>query len=113
LDVADAVLLDEEPVAASGAVAVLRRGLATSPELRQGIGITIALALLGGAGRVVVPILVQQVLDRGLRGGSVDLGTVYRLAAVGGVAVVATAFLTRTTRKRLAWRARRPCAGSG
>ena len=102
VDVADAVLLDDEPVAASGAIAVLRRGLAISPELRRGIGITIALALLGGAGRVVVPILVQQVLDRGLRGGSVDLGTVYRLAAIGGVAVVATAFLTRTTRKRLA-----------
>ena len=101
-EVADAVLLDEAPVAASGAVAVLRRGLATSPELRRGIGLTIALALLGGAGRVVVPILVQQVLDRALEGRSVDLGTVYRLAAIGGVAVVATAFVTRTTRKRLA-----------
>ena len=86
----------------SRALSVLRRGIATSPELRRGIGVTVVLALVGGAGRVVVPILVQQVLDRGLVDGSVDLATVYRLAAIGAVAIVATAFVTRTTRKRLA-----------
>jgi putative ABC transport system ATP-binding protein len=104
LDVAEALLFqdDDRPVAPSGAIAVLRRGIATSPELRRGIGVTILLALLGGAGRVVVPVLVQQVIDRGLVGGGVDLGTVYRLALAGMVAVVATAVITRTTRARLA-----------
>ena len=37
-----------------------------SPELRDGIWATLALAVLATAGRVVVPIAVQQTLDRGL-----------------------------------------------
>jgi len=39
---------------------VLRRGLAVTPELRQGIRLTVLLALLAGAGRMVTPVLVQQ-----------------------------------------------------
>ncbi|GAB2810329.1 ABC transporter ATP-binding protein [Streptomyces daliensis] len=92
-----------EPGAARpGAVGILRRGIAASPELLRGIRLTLLLALLGGAGRVVVPVLVQQVLDKGLADGKVDMGTVYRLAMIGVVAVAATAVVTRTTQKRLA-----------
>ncbi|MBC6462308.1 ABC transporter ATP-binding protein [Actinomadura sp. HBU206391] len=87
--------------AAAGALAVLRRGVRASPELRRGIWWTIALACLGGAGRVAIPVLVQQVLDRGLAGGRADLGTVQALAIVAAVAVVGTAVVTRVTQKRL------------
>ncbi|MEO7557164.1 MAG: ABC transporter ATP-binding protein, partial [Acidimicrobiales bacterium] len=51
-----------------GAVSVLRRGMAATPELRRGLGVTIALAMLGAFGRVVIPVLTQQVIDRGLTG---------------------------------------------
>lgn len=85
-----------------GAVDILRRGIAASPELKRGIGWTVLLALLGGGGRVVVPVLVQQVLDRGLVAGDVDLATVYQLALLGVVAVAGTAIVTRVAQKRLA-----------
>ena len=49
-----------------GAFATLRRGLRMMPEFRRGLPVTFALALVATAGRVVVPIAVQQTLDRGL-----------------------------------------------
>jgi ABC-type multidrug transport system fused ATPase/permease subunit len=45
----------------------LRRGLSLSPELRTGLAGTLALALAATAGRVVVPVAVQQGIDRGIR----------------------------------------------
>ena len=64
-----------------GALATLRRGLRMMPEFRRGLPVTFALALVATAGRVVVPIAVQQVIDRGLAGGRPDLGLVTRLVA--------------------------------
>lgn len=43
--------------------AVLRRGLQLSPELADGIVVTLLLALAAAAGRVVVPLAVQQTVD--------------------------------------------------
>jgi ATP-binding cassette, subfamily B, bacterial len=48
--------------------AVLRRGLALSPEITRGLGVTLLVALVSTVGRVVVPIAVQQTIDRGIRG---------------------------------------------
>jgi ATP-binding cassette, subfamily B, bacterial len=75
-----------------GAFATLRRGLALSPELRTGLPATLVLALMATAGRVVVPIAVQQTVDRGLQAeGGPNLGFV-RMVAIGAfVAVVLTA----------------------
>ncbi len=71
--------------------ATLRRGLAHSPELGEGFGKTLALAAVGTAGRLVVPIAVQQTLDRGLGGPSgVDLAFVAWTAAAATVAIVLT-----------------------
>ncbi|TDD63325.1 ABC transporter ATP-binding protein [Actinomadura darangshiensis] len=51
-----------------GAVSTLRRGLRLSPEFRAGLAGTLLLALVSTAGRVVVPIAVQQTIDKGLSG---------------------------------------------
>jgi ATP-binding cassette subfamily B protein len=51
-----------------GAWSVLRRGLRQSPELRVGFVYTVLLALALTVGRLLVPILIQQIFDRGLRG---------------------------------------------
>ena len=72
------------------------RGLQMSPELRLGLPVTLLLALVATVGRVVVPVLVQQVIDKGLgaghAGGSPDLATV-RWASLGAaVTLVVTAF---------------------
>ena len=65
-----------------GALATLRRGLRMMPEFRRGLPVTFALALVATAGRVVVPIAVQQTIDRGLAGaGGPDIGLVTRLVA--------------------------------
>jgi putative ABC transport system ATP-binding protein len=61
---------DEEALAGAGAVEVLRRGLVATPELRQGILLTVVLAVLTAAGKLAVPILIQQILDRGVLGDS-------------------------------------------
>ena len=53
-------------MAPSAALAVLRRALRRSPDLRRGLGFTIALALIAALGRVAIPVLIQQIVDRGL-----------------------------------------------
>ena len=78
----------------AGAWETLRRGLRLSPELRVGLGVTMVLALVATAGRVIVPITVQQVVDRALLGAEgVDLALTAQLvaAAVGAVAIAAAA----------------------
>ena len=44
------------------------RGLEEAPILRQGLGVTWMLAAVGAVGRVVVPILLQQAIDKGIVG---------------------------------------------
>lgn len=48
------------------AVSVVRRGLSLTPEFRRGLGVTVVFAVLATVGRVVVPLAVQQTIDRGL-----------------------------------------------
>ncbi|WP_372419678.1 ABC transporter ATP-binding protein [Actinotalea solisilvae] len=52
-----------ERTSALGAMATLRRGVQVSPQLVQGLGVTAALAVAAAAGRVVVPVAVQQTMD--------------------------------------------------
>jgi ATP-binding cassette, subfamily B, bacterial len=94
-----------------GAVATLRRGLRMMPEFRRGLPVTFALALLATAGRVVVPIAVQQTIDRGLLGPEgPDIELVQILVLLCAVVVVVTAVavyrmnvrLFRTTETALA-----------
>jgi ATP-binding cassette subfamily B protein len=71
--------------------ATLSRGFHYSPELRDGLVGTLLLALLGTGGRIVVPIAVQQTLDRGLNGPhGIDRGFVLTMAGIAAVAIVMT-----------------------
>ena len=47
---------------------MLRRGLAVSPELRTGIAFTVGMAVATAVGRLVMPVLIQQILDKGVTG---------------------------------------------
>jgi len=86
----------------AGAVAVLRRALRTTPVLLRGLRTTIVLALVGAAGRVVVPVLVQQVLDRGvLAPGGVDVGFVVWASAVAALLVLGVMVASRVTYLRV------------
>ncbi|HEX2849398.1 MAG TPA: ABC transporter ATP-binding protein [Acidimicrobiales bacterium] len=97
-DRADAVT----PAERESQLSVLRRGWRSSPDLREGARLTLALALAGGAGRVVVPVLVQQILDRGVVSGAVRMHVVVGLAAAATVIITLTALASRATRTRLA-----------
>ncbi|WP_432829276.1 ABC transporter ATP-binding protein [Dactylosporangium sp. CA-092794] len=69
---------------------ILRRGLALSPELFTGLAGTLGLAVLATAGRVAVPVAIQQGIDRGIRApGGPDLGVLTEIVAVtAGVLMV-------------------------
>jgi putative ABC transport system ATP-binding protein len=61
------------------------------PEFRRGLPATFALALVATAGRVVVPIAVQQVVDRGLLApGGPDIGLVRTFVLACAVVVLVT-----------------------
>ena len=82
-------------------LSVLKRGWAASPELRKGAGITVLLALLGAAGQSVLPVLIQQILDRGLVDGRMRTGALFTLGALGLVLVLTTTGAGWLTRRRL------------
>nr|WP_207770306.1 ABC transporter ATP-binding protein [Frankia canadensis] len=77
----------------------LRRLRAISPGLTRGLLGTLALALVATVGKVVIPVVVQQILDRGLAGDTVDLGLVG--AAVGTAAGVIVLTTVATYRMNL------------
>ena len=93
-----------------GAFATLLRGLRLTPEFREGLAVTLLLALVATAGRVVVPVAVQQTIDRGLSGPSPDLGLVRWSVGLAVLALLVTAVanyrmnvrLYRTTENGLA-----------
>ncbi len=76
------------------ALRVLRRGFAMSPELRRGLPVIAAVGLFAAVGRLIVPVMVQLVLDHGVIGpDGYRPGVVWALslAALGAVLVVAAA----------------------
>jgi ABC-type multidrug transport system fused ATPase/permease subunit len=73
-----------------GVLATLRRGVQVSPQLVQGIGVTLLLATLAAAGKVVVPVAVQQVMDTGiLAEGGPDTRRVVTLVVAAALALLA------------------------
>ncbi len=85
--------------------AVLRRGVAETPEIKRGLIPTIAAALLGSAGQLILPIVVQQAFDRGFdegSDGSVDVD-MERIGMICAVAAITALFVFVMDRLAL-WR---------
>lgn len=89
----------------SGTIATIGAGVQQVPILRRGIGITLSLALVGAAGRVVVPILLQQAIDRGFSSydgrSVVEVEMIAILCAIGFAALLVTGIAQRTAVLRL------------
>ncbi|MEM8923523.1 MAG: ABC transporter ATP-binding protein [Actinomycetota bacterium] len=95
-----------EPRVPEAAFAVLRRGLAASPELRRGLWVTMLLGLSIAVSKLTIPVLIQQAIDRErLPNGDVDLRFVWTMAAAAGVVVIAAAVVSWYTQRRLVDRA--------
>ena len=88
-----------------GAIATIGAGVREAPALRDGLPLTLTLAGIGASGRVAVPILVQQAIDRGFTGGTnpggVDVAVVSRLCLIGLVWLVVASLAQRTAVARL------------
>lgn len=85
-----------------GVLATLRRGVQVSPQLVQGLWVTLLLAVLAAAGKVVVPIAVQQVMDTGvLAGGGPDVQRVVTLVVAAALALVAGGLCSALVNVRL------------
>ena len=92
----------EEMEARRGAMKTIRRGLSLSPELRIGLAGTIAIAVVATAGRVVVPIAIQQIIDGGFVEGGVNMDFVWQMTLIALVAVLVTGGATGWMHLRLA-----------
>ena len=98
-----------EPLSRWSAVETIGRGVQEAPALKSGFWLTLALAMVGALGRVAMPILVQQAIDRGFDGTSidgitVDVGTVTMLGAIGLAVVLLATACQRMAVARLGYR---------
>ena len=96
----------EEDGAPVGALSVLRRGLAGSPDLRRGLIATVAMGLSVAVSKLTVPILIQRAIDRDpLPNGDLDIGYINRSAALAALIVIAASVISWVTQRRLVLRA--------
>ncbi|MDP8959896.1 MAG: ABC transporter ATP-binding protein/permease [Actinomycetota bacterium] len=92
--------VDETPAIPTSVA--LRRTLREAPALRRGLGLTVLLAALGIAGQLVVPVVVQQLVDREiLATGDVDVAGALRLGAAALAALAAAVAASRAAMLRL------------
>ncbi|WP_159942221.1 MULTISPECIES: ABC transporter ATP-binding protein [unclassified Nocardiopsis] len=74
-----------------GALETIRRGLRLSPEFARGLWLTLALAVAATAGKIIVPVAVQQIIDNGLSGpAGPDLAFVTRMVSVCAALLLVT-----------------------
>jgi ATP-binding cassette subfamily B protein len=90
-----------DEIRAAGAFAILRRGLAASPELRDGLVFTALMALAVAGSKLLVPLTIQAVLDGAMTSDGVSMGRVLVLSGGAAVLVVGSIQLGRVTYLRL------------
>ncbi|WP_395694634.1 ABC transporter ATP-binding protein [Nocardioides sp.] len=85
-----------------GAMETIRRGVHFSPELKDGVGWTLVLAVIASMGQVVVPIAVQRTVDNGLNGpGGPDVSYVVEMGLAAAAAIVLTSWASYLMTSRL------------
>jgi ATP-binding cassette subfamily B protein len=84
-------------------IAIIRRGLSLSPAIKDGIGLTILLAILSTVGSSVIPILIQRTVDSGLGDGgrSTTVSDIAGFLVIAGVIIAVTAVISYWMRVRL------------
>ncbi len=83
-------------------IETIRRGIAYSPELKEGFGLTLFYAALASMGQVIVPIAVQQALDRGINAaGGPDVPFVLFTGGLATLAIVVTSVASYLMTSRL------------
>jgi ABC-type multidrug transport system fused ATPase/permease subunit len=104
-------LIDESTDLPDGALSVLRRGLAASPPLYQGLVVTVLMGLSIAVGKLTIPVILQQAIDRPPRAdGSFDVGYVVLMAVAGTAVIVASGAISWAAQRRLVDRAEQAIA---
>jgi ABC-type multidrug transport system fused ATPase/permease subunit len=81
---------------------VIRRALIEAPALRNGLRLTLTLAMTGQAVTVITPIVLQQIIDGDLLGsGPLDVGSVLTKASIALVALIVGVVVGRMALLRL------------
>jgi len=94
--------LGGEATTDEGALSTIRRGLALTPELLRGLWITLLLAVIATGGKVVVPIAVQSILDRGIIAPTTpDVAYVASAAGLAALVLLVTATCNVLMNRRL------------
>ena len=101
MNVGPALPDDELDGPEEGALTVLRRGVAQTPELKRGLAVSILFALMVAGGNLVIPIAIQQILDKGVSSTNPDWPFVVETCAAAAVAMVLLAGLNKVTYLRL------------
>ena len=84
------------------ALQTVRRGLALAPEALRGVWITLLLAVITTAGKVVVQIAVQSILDEGIIAPEIpDVGYVAGAAGLAALVLLTTAVSNILMNRRL------------
>lgn len=85
-----------------GVFATLRKGVQMSPEILQGVWITLLLAVAAALGRIVVPIAVQQTVDSGIMApGGPDTSRVTLLVGLAALVLVVAGLCSALVNVRL------------
>ena len=85
-----------------GALNVLKRGLKASPELKAGVSLTALMALAVAGGKLLVPLTIKEVLDRGITTSGVNVKTVLFFSLIAMFLSIAGMALGKATYYRLA-----------
>jgi len=84
-----------------GAVETIRQGILEAPALGRGLALTFLLALIGAAGRVTIPVVMQQSIDKGFIDDQVRFDFILRLCLIAAVVIIIAAVSQRTAVYRL------------
>ncbi|MGO1947474.1 MAG: ABC transporter ATP-binding protein [Brachybacterium alimentarium] len=94
--------LGSETTTDESALHTIRRGLGLTPELLRGLWVTLLLAVVATGGKVVVPIAVQSILDRGIIAPErPDVAFVAGAAGLAAIVLLGTAACNVLMNRRL------------
>ena len=93
---------DLEGIEEVGALKILKRGLNASPELKAGVSLTALMALAVAGGKLLVPLTIKEVLDRGITTSGVNVSSVLFFSLIAMFLSIASMALGRATYYRLA-----------
>ena len=80
---------------------IIRRAFTEAPSLRDGLRLTLVLAMVGQMVTVVTPIVLQQVIDDQILPGNIDMASVLRMAGLALTALVLGVIVGRISLLRL------------